>query len=183
MSKLNYGTRYDTTVVSNYTPDNRLLHDLRKCNDRIQRLWADKPQYLHELAHEKGQNTKRRKKAKLGTGRQDAELRMVDALREAVTMLEFHMADMTSHKILPGDHCSVNQQQIANALYHLKHKCGVGFDDGAYNTRVPLYEYEPSLLPQRDANLDERLKAQREARIHRRQRIIDKLIARPKGKP
>jgi len=183
MSKLNYGPKYDTTVEHNYKPDHGVLNDLREDNKRMARFWDAKPQYLHEQATHRAQATKRRKKAALGTGRQDAELRMVDALREAVKLLEFHMADMTSHKIHPGDHCSVNQLQIANALYHLKHKCGVGFDDASYNTRVPLYEYEPSLLPQRDANLDERLKAQREARIRRRQRIIDKLTARPKGTP
>jgi len=182
MSKLNHGPKYGTTVVSaHYQYDDVMERDMREINAHIQARWKNAPQYKHELATEKACKTKARKKAALGTGRQDAEMRMVDALRDAVTMLEFHMADMMSHKIRPGDHCSVNQQQIANALFHLKHKCGVGFDDDSYKERVPLYEYEPSLLPQKDANLDERLKAQREARVKRRQRIIDKLIARPKG--
>ena len=181
MSKLHYGTRYGTSIVSsNYHYDDTLDRDMRETGAHIQRSWQNAPQYLHELATEKCQNTKRRKKAALGTGRQDAELRMATALREAVALLEFHMADMMANKIRPGDHSSVNQQQIANALFHLKHKCGLDFADDAYKGRVPLYEYEPSLLPQRDANLDERLKEQREARKRRRQRIIDKLIARPK---
>ena len=181
MSKLHHGPKYGTTVVSaKYQYDNVLDRDMREINAHIQARWKNAPQYKHELRDEKAAKTRVRKKAALGTGRQDAELRMVDALREAVTLLEFHMADMMSHRIRPGDHSSVNQLQIANALYYLKHKCGVGFDDDSYAGRVPLYEYEPSLLPQKDANLDERLKAQREARIKRRQRIIDKLIARPK---
>jgi hypothetical protein len=181
MSKLNYGPRYGTTVVSaNYHYDDTLDRDMREINAHIQARWKNAPQYLHEQATEKAQATKRRRKAALGTGRQDAELRMATALREAVALLEFHMADMMANRIRPGDHSSVNQLQIANALHHLKHKCGLDFADDAYRERVPLYEYEPSLLPQRDANLDERLKAQREARIKRRQRIIDKLIARPK---
>jgi len=181
MSKLNYGTRYGTSIAStHYQYDDTLDRDMRETGAHIQSIWKNKPQYLHEQAVHRSQSTKARKKAALGTGRQDAELRMATALRDAVTMLEFHMADMMSHKIRPGDHSSVNQLQIANALYYLKHKCGVGFDDDSYKGRVPLYEHEPSLLPQRDANLDERLRAQREARIRRRQRIIDKLIARPK---
>ena len=182
MSKLHYGTRYGTSIVSsNYRYDGTLDRDMRETGAHIQRCWQNAPQYLHEQATEKAKATVRRKKAALGTGRQDAELRMATALREAVALLEFHMADMMGHKIKPGHHSMVNQLQIANALYHLKHKCGVGFDDDSYKGRVPLYEYEPSLLPQKDANLDERLKAQREARVKRRQRIIDRLIARPKG--
>jgi len=181
MSKLHHGPRYGTQVVSaKYQYDDTLDRDMREINAHIQSIWKNQPQYKHELRDEKAAKTRVRKKAALGTGRQEAELRMVDALRDAVTMLEFHMADMMSHKIRPGDHSSVNQQQIANALYYLKHKCGVGFDDGSYTGRVPLYEYEPRLLPQKDANLDERLKAQREARLRRRQRIVDKLLARPK---
>jgi len=185
MSKLNYGPKWGTSVVSaHYETDEVLERDMNEDRARLLHLWGRKPQYLHELASEKACNTKRRKKAALGTGRQDAELRMADALRDAVTLLEFHMADMMSHKILPGEHSSVNQLQIANALFHLKHKCGVGFDDESYAGRVPLYEHEPQLFPQRDANLDARIKAQREARIRRQRYIIDKLIARPKkGKP
>ena len=181
MSKLNYGPKWGTTVVSmHYENDAALERDMREDNGRWRSWWDHAPQYKHELAVDRAQTTKARKKALLDQGRAEAEKRLAGALREAVQLLEFHMAETMAHRPLPGEHRQVNQLQLANALYHLKHKCGLDFTDDAYKARVPLYEYEPSLLPQKDANLDERLKAQREARNKRRQRIIDKLIARPK---
>jgi len=88
MSKLHYGTRYGTSIVSsNYRYDGTLDRDMRETGAHIQRSWQNAPQYLHEQATEKAKATVRRKKAALGTGRQDAELRMATALREAVARI------------------------------------------------------------------------------------------------
>ena len=181
MSKLNYSPKWGTSVVSaHYENDAVLERDMRENRGHWKAFWENAPQYRHELAVDRAQTTKARKKAMLDQGRAEAEKRLAGALREAVQLLEFHMAETMAHRPLPGEHRQVNQLQVANALYHLKHKCGLDFDDDSYKARVPLYEYEPSLLPDKNANLDERIKAQREARQRRRQRIIDRLIARPK---
>lgn len=184
-SKLRYGPRYAGSVASShYGHDEALANDMRQQNARRAAIYEAMPLYKKELvSHKASQRNKKRRTPR--EGRQDAEKRMVEAVRKAVDILEFHMTEMMQHRQVGPDRL-INQQILHNTIVALKTKCGVKFEDsGEFSRSVKLdrahiKEGEKDIFERSAEEFFEQESRARSAREQTMRRVTDRLIARGK---
>jgi hypothetical protein len=135
MSKLRYGPRFGQGGVnSKFGHDEMLDREMRELAAVFSGL-QQRPLYKRELsAHKAGvSNKKRCAKRADGPEREEAEMRMAEAVRKCVEILEFHMDDLVQHRKMPNRPHYVAQIQVHNVIYELRRKCGVTFADNNEN--------------------------------------------------
>jgi hypothetical protein len=186
-NKLRYGPRFGITVASaKYEYNEHLDRDMKDIQLRFKAAYDSAPLYKQELwLHKQAMATKRtaaKKRPKVDE-RKASELRMAEALRKVVEILEFHMTDMMQHRPLPGTPTIVNQMQIHNTIVHLRNKCGVFFErDGQYDDTVSINQFRRR--DTEDHDMRELLMAkQHQAREAHMRSVAERLIARPKRGP
>ena len=111
-----------------------LLPD-RRGNQRIAAIMRNMPLHRRELIHyEVGKKAlatrlRRNNTVAIREERREAEERMEEAVRQAVDLLEFHMNDLINTRKLGNQAGLVRQNTIHDAIYMLRHKCGVTFQN------------------------------------------------------
>lgn len=184
MSKRGFGPKFSSSTVSaNYEHDDLIAKDLRDQAIRMAGIMKAAPRHKKELwAHNAANKNRSRKDQRLAArqDRDDAELRMIEAVRKAVETLEFHMTAMMDHDGRGA--AKVNQLAIYNGIVHFKTKCGIKFDDVGFTRRVALDppSTKAPVLHVEDDDLHERMERQRSQRDARFRRVTDRLIARSK---
>lgn len=179
--KLRYGPRFSQHGAGGYRYSESMANEMYEIAAHLG-AFSPRKKYKCELAGHAVHLKAAKKKAALGHERHDAEVRMEEALRKVVEILEFHMTDMMQHRPLPGDRQLVNQLAIHNVIYQLRRKCGVSFDAGEYDAPRPMDEkhtHEPD--PEDNRPLYEAMARQRAARAKHMRAITDRLIARGKS--
>jgi hypothetical protein len=165
---MNYGPRFQPTIGNiNKIPFYEENYWERRGRQRMAAIYHHMPQHKKELMAYNGGVTRAKIVAKK-TGmakaeREEAERLMVDAIRQAVAMLEFNMTALMQHpKPTVNYYSSVNQEQCINAILLLKTKCGVTFDSKDFTQRVVLDRDHVS-----KENSFEKMEMQREDRLER----------------
>lgn len=132
MTKLNYGPRFAGGSVAGgkVSYDERMDADMRKINAMFKGL-SQRPLYKRELSLSKAKATgaKRRAKTAVGPEREEAEMRMAEAVRKCVEILEFHMDDLIQHHKVQSRPSYCMQQHIHNVIVELRNRCGVMFEE------------------------------------------------------
>ncbi len=70
--------------------------------------------------------------------REAAELQVAETVKQAVAALEMALHLLNGIAAPSQYHHHVNQKQVHNAVFHLKTKCGVKFEDSEFSHRVSL---------------------------------------------
>lgn len=143
MSKLRYGPRFKPTIAdARYSYDEAADRMHRKDTARLTAILSNRPLYKKQLSGEKSSaaNKKRRlAKEPAIKAREQAEAVVEQAIRQAVTALEFHLtALMECPTPQTQYHVRINQLQLINAVVRLKTKCGVAFDSREFSKPVSL---------------------------------------------
>jgi hypothetical protein len=131
VTKLRYGPRFGQSGFSASWPYNEVDdHRMQKGFAMFAAL-ANQAQYKKELRYYKTAKATRKAAAKKADGpeREEAELRMADAVRKCVEILEFHMEALTQHRKVANRPHYVAQMQIHNVIVELRNKCGVSFSE------------------------------------------------------
>jgi hypothetical protein len=183
VSKDRFGPKFGTMVVSNhYGHDDFIAKEMREINLRRAAIWKNTPEWKKEMQAEqrgkKSRLTRAQKTERERLGRMEAETGMIEAVRIAVNLLEHHMAELGQNPRFASK--AVNQMAIHNVIVTLRNKCGVKFEDSG--------EYRHKLQTDRvhlgkgflDGELEELRERQREQREAAKQRVIDRLKARPR---
>lgn len=129
--KLRYGPRFGQGGAgSRVSYDHRMDKDMRKIAAMFSGL-AERPLHKRELAaHKTGLAAKKRHaKAADGPEREESEMRMAEAVRKCVEILEFHMDDLIQHRKMQHRPTYCAQMAIHNVIVELRRKCGVTFAD------------------------------------------------------
>ena len=192
--KMNYGRplgkHYNGySVISNkmdYDPD--LDREMRRDNNRIAAIMRNMPLHKRELIHyEVGKKSlatkqKRTNSVAIRAERRDAEERMEEAVRQAVDLLEFHMNDLINTRSMGNDRGLVRQATIHDAIYMLRHKCGVTFqNETEYDHRYQKPHVVPMGMPD-ETDEELRRRDQAESRRQHRREMAEKFAAqRQKG--
>jgi hypothetical protein len=144
--RMNYGTRFGSGGFSmkygvSDTPG--YAETMARVDGiKMAAINANMPLHAKELAHYKAavgnRKTAKRKTGKLKDERLEAERRMLEAMRKAVSILEFHMEELHRTRKIGSPSGLVNQHAIHNALVQLRTKCGVKFDPNEYDHHVDL---------------------------------------------
>jgi hypothetical protein len=139
-SKMRYGPRFKPTIAGGPVGyDESIARATRRDMMKMHAIIKNMPLYKQELIRHKATETSKRRRAPVGHEREEAELRMAEAVRAVVGILEFHMADMMQHRQLSRRPKYVNQLTLHNVIVELKTRCGVSFDRGGeYDTKVSI---------------------------------------------
>ena len=103
---------------------------------------------------------------------------MIEAVRTAVSLLEYHMTILMQYPRFATK--AVNQEKVYNAIYDLKTKCGIKFD-GEFMNRIEMdrrhlvEKHDPKI----DTDFEELMQRQHQEREARTQRVMARLKARP----
>ena len=122
-------------ISARFEYDAEVDRDHDRGNKRIAAIMRNMPLHRRELIHyevaKKGQATKLRRNntVAIREERREAEERMEEAVRQAVDLLEFHMNDLINTRKLGNQAGLVRQNTIHDAIYMLRHKCGVTFEN------------------------------------------------------
>jgi hypothetical protein len=142
-NKLRYGPRFKPTIASANAPyDESIDRMARKDRGKMAAIFKSLPKYKKELFVEAGRTANKKKGTRLNAAcvdREQAEIRMAQALRKAVEMLEFNMTAMMQYTAPKLNYNkSVNQLNILNAIADMKTKCGVWFESDEFKQHVSI---------------------------------------------
>jgi hypothetical protein len=189
---MRYGPRFGSGGFSSKVSYDEMLDKaMREDGAKMAAIYENMPLYKKELSYHKKVVTMKKNKKQMGHDREEAELRMAEAIHKVVEILEFHMTDMMQHLRVPSHQKHVNQLNIHNVIVELKTRCGVSFDRGGeYERKLSILdeiggartqsEREAHLAENRERLARER-RAEQEDRNRRLREMAERLKARPKG--
>jgi hypothetical protein len=189
--KMNFERHFGSGVSiisTNFKYDAEADKQQRRDNNRIAAIMRNMPLHKRELIHyevaKKGQATKlkRTNSVAIREERREAEEKMEEAVRAAVDLLEFHMNDLVNTRSMGNDRGLVRQATIHDAIYMLRHKCGVTFqNETEYDHRYQKPHVVPMGMPD-ETDEEMRRRDQAEARRQHRRELAEKFAAqRQKG--
>src|SRR6188768_2385924 len=137
MAKMNYGPRFGGSAKSLFSYDERVDKAMQADTIRMAAVMKNQPQYKKELRGiATAKRTRQRADAARNNGRKESEIRMAEALRKVVGILEMHMDDLMQYTQVGGERI-INQTNIHNAIVMLRTKCGLNFvGSEQYNQRI-----------------------------------------------
>lgn len=187
MSRMRYGKRFGSSAVSAHHSYNEQTDAVdRKERAKMAAIFDNLPEYRKELIRHSGTKgrakviaKRRAAQATERCAREAAEIRMAEAVRKCVSILEQHMDDLIQNSRVPGVQQHVNQFSISNLIVEMRNKCGVKFETSPqYQRRVDLSRAEPRELDIDHEDYEDLRARQREAREQRIKSVTERLINR-----
>jgi molecular chaperone GrpE (heat shock protein) len=170
MAKMNYGPRFGGSAKSLFSYDERVDKAMQADTMRMAAVMKNQPQYKKELRGiATAKRTRQRTAAIRNNGRKESEIRMAEALRKVVGILEMHMDDLMQYTQV-GNERIVNQTNIHNAIVMLRTKCGLNFvGSEQYSHRIKADPGQGVMTSEKKE--DERIRRQEEQKQERKDHL------------
>ena len=129
-------------ISARYEYDERLAQDLAQQSTRWAAIRSSQPQWKRDLQTARaGKRLAARAAARMGNtrvDREEAEARAAEAVKRAITILEMAVMELNGIRAPKVYQKQINSQQVHNAIFLLKTKCGISFAPDEFTHKVSL---------------------------------------------